>query len=577
MHRPSFFRRSELAATLWLLRREFAVCTVFTAVVNLLLLTPSLYMLQVFDRVLASQSELTLLALTLVMLFLFLALAFAEWSRSRLLVRTGVKMDEQINTRLFTASFVSHLEQEGGNASQAFADLSQLRQFLTGPGLFAFLDAPWAPIYTLVLFLLHPWLGWLSLLFTVVLVAVAWLSHRLTHLPVERAQAAGLEVGAYLQAKLRNAETMEAMGMLGGLRRRYLGRHRRYLALNHRAQDLVLRLQGSSRFLRYAQQSLALGAGALLVIEGELTPGAMVAANLLVGRATQPVDALVSSWKAFLAARLAFLRIETLLQRHPATRARAMPARPRGEVRLERLSATAPGRTEPILKDLNAVFPAGAVIGVIGPSGSGKSTLARALIGVWPWSEGGVLLDGQTITGWRREELGPYLGYLPQDVELFAGSIAENIARFGRIDSDKVIAAAQAAGMHEMILRFAQGYDTPIGEAGQALSGGQRQRIALARALYGEPSLVVLDEPNANLDDAGEAALLRAIAELKRRGKTVFLISHRLNIIGSVDRLLLLRDGRIEHYGPAQEVMATMRSASVAPVVSARLAADLSQ
>jgi ATP-binding cassette subfamily C exporter for protease/lipase len=302
-----------------------------------------------------------------------------------------------------------------------------------------------------------------------------------------------------------------------------------------------------------------LGAGALLVIQGELTPGGMIAANVLMGRASAPIDLMVSTWKSTISARQAFLRLEELLGLHPQRDAGLVHDTPQGHMRIENLVATVPGRAQPILKGLSADFPAGQIIAVIGPSGSGKSTLARALVGIWPYVEGKVLIDGEPIQSWNRDELGPFIGYLPQDIELFEGTIAENIARFGQIDPEKVILAAGRAGVHDMVLRFPRGYDTSMGEAGNLLSGGQRQRIGLARAMYGDPSLIVLDEPNSNLDDLGEAALVKAVQDLKQQGKTVFLITHRMSIIGVADRILVLFDGAIQNYGPTQDVIAALQ------------------
>ncbi|TAH50512.1 MAG: type I secretion system permease/ATPase [Betaproteobacteria bacterium] len=559
----SRFQRSALAATLWGFRREFAVCMAFSVLVNLLMLTPSLYMLQVFDRVLVSYSSLTLVAVTLIMLFFFAVMAFAEWARSRLLVRLGVRFDELLGQRVFRASFESSLNQGGRNPARTFADLTNLRQFMTGNGLFAFMDAPWTPIYIVVLFMLHPVLGLLGVVFALLLTALAWLSHRVTQAPVEAALEAGSQVGVYVHGKLRNAEVIEAMGMLGNLRRRWQVRHHRHLALNGRAADASARVLALTKFVRYTLQSLTLAAGALLVIDGELSAGAMIAANVLMGRATQPLDQIVASWKPFLGARQAFRNLDALLADHPA-REIASHGVPQGNVRIEHLVATAPGRAQPILKDLTAAFEPGQVIAIVGPSGSGKSTLARALVGIWPQREGRVLVDGEPIEQWNRDELGPFIGYLPQDIELFEGSIAENIARFGELDAQKVIRACERAGVHEMILRFPKGYDTQVGEAGSMLSGGQRQRLGLARAMYGDPRIIVLDEPNSNLDDIGEAALVRAVQDLRQQGCTVFLITHRRGIVGIADRLLVLDDGVITHDGARAEVLAAL--AAGAPV-----------
>ncbi|HEY9193814.1 MAG TPA: type I secretion system permease/ATPase [Methyloversatilis sp.] len=551
--------RNELASALWAMRREFAVCMAFTLVINVLMLTPTLYMLQVFDRVMISQSELTLLAVTAVMLYFLALMAFAEWSRARLLVRVGVRLDAGLNPRVFKAGYLSALGQGGNRAAEALADLTSIRQFMTGNGLFAFMDAPWTPIYIAVLFMLHPWLGALAVVFSVLLAVLAWLSHRLSHAPIEAAMQAGTQAGDDMQGVLRNADVIEAMGMLGNLRRLWLVRHRNYLTLNWRAADIGARMKALTKFLRYTQQSLALGAGALLVIEGQLSPGEMIATNLLISRATQPLDLMVASWKPFLGVCSAYRRLAALLGRYPAHVPAAVAEPLRGHLVVSELTASAPGRERPVLGGISADFPAGLVTGITGPSGSGKSTLARALIGIWPGTEGRVMLDGAAIESFDRDWLGPHIGYLPQDIELFEGSIAENVARFGAVDPDKVIRACQRTGVHDMILRLPKGYDTQVGDAGAFLSGGQRQRIGLARALYGDPVLVVLDEPNSNLDDTGDAALMRAVQDMKDAGCTVFVVSHRSGILGIADRMLVLNDGRIQHYGVRDELMSALR------------------
>lgn len=560
MTNPGFFKRSELTATLWAFRREFMVVGVFSMVANVLLLSPTIYMLQVYDRVMVSRSELTLLAVSLITLFLFAVMALAEWSRSRLLVRAGVRLDAVLGTRVFNASFEANLSQSGAPVQRAFSDLTEIRQFLTGNGVFAFFDAPWTPIYIGVLFFLHPFLGWVSIGFALVQSALAWFGNRRTVAPAEAASKAQGEVNSFLQHKLRNAEVVESMGMLPGLRQRWLQRHHDYMTRHGLAQGLTHRITAISKWVRYCQQSFALGAGALLVIDGQLSPGAMIAANVLMSKALAPIDLIVGTLRSFLGARSAFERLEKLLAAHPERDPALTRVPPTGLVELRDVVASAPGRTMPILKGVSLQAAPGSVTVVLGPSGSGKSTLARVLVGIWPDRQGEVLLDGHPIEGWNRLDLGSHLGYLPQDIELFDGTIAENIARFAEVESDKVIAAAQSAGLHEMILRFPKGYDTPIGEAGGMLSGGQRQRIALARAIYGEPALVVLDEPNANLDDVGEAALNQTVRELKAKGKTVFLITHRPGAIKLADRLLLLRDGQVQLQGPRDAVLAHLRA-----------------
>jgi ATP-binding cassette subfamily C exporter for protease/lipase len=564
MKTPQFFLRSELTATLWSFRREFLIVGLFSMVANILMLTPTLYMLQVYDRVTVSQSELTLLGITLITLFLFFIMAFAEWVRSKLLVRAGLRLDEQLNSRTFNASFELALSQSGSNQTQAFTDLINIRQFLTGNGIIAFFDVPWTPIYLLVVFMLHPALGWLAVFFAASLAGVAYLNHRLTQETTAGVLQTATRVNSYVHSKLRNAEVIEAFGMLHHLRRRWLNRQSQHLQVTSASQELNQRLQSITKFVRYSQQSLMLGAGALLVVHGELTTGGMIAANVLMSRALAPIDLITSTWKSFITARTAFESLETLLQANPERSARAVHAAPIGHVQIENLVASVSGREQPILRELNADFPAGDIIAIIGPSGSGKSTLARTLVGIWPNRQGRVLLDGEPIESWERGELGPHIGYLPQDIELLEGSIAENIARFGAVDPEKVIAAAQRTGIHDMILRFPKGYDTPMGGDSNILSGGQRQRIGLARAVYGDPALIVLDEPNANLDDAGETGLIDALRYLKAKGKTIFLITHRMNIISAVDRILVLVDGQIRLYGPRSDVIATLQPPATA-------------
>lgn len=558
MHTPPFFERSDLTRALWAFRREFFVVGLFSMVANLLMLTPTLYMLQVYDRVMLSGSDLTLIAVSLICLFLLGVMGTAEWFRSRLLVRVGVAIDQELSTRVFNASFEAYLNQTSAHPSRAFSDLIQVRQFLTGQGVFAFFDAPWTPIYIGVLFLLSPWLGALAILFALVQGFIGWFGHRHTLEPSEAAGKAFGDAQAYFQGKLQNLEVVESMGMTHNLRRQWEKKHATYMEQNDNAQALSHRIVAWSKFIRYSQQSLVLGAGALLVIDGQMTVGAMIASNVLMGRALGPIDQIVSTWRTVASVKAAFLRLERLIEEYPERDPALRRVAPAGSVTLREVVATAEGRIAPILKGISARFEPGTVTAILGPSGSGKSTLARVLVGIWPSVQGEVLLDALPMNSWDRTELGPYLGYLPQDIELFDGTLAENIARFGDVDAERVIAAAQCTGLHEMILRFPKGYDTPIGEAGHLLSGGQRQRIALARAVYGEPCLIVLDEPNANLDDAGEQALMQAIRELKAKGKTIVLITHRPNALGVADRIVLLADGRIQAQGPRDEVLASV-------------------
>ena len=551
--------RTGLPGVLWSFRREFMVVGVFSMVVNLLMLTPTLYMLQVFDRVMLSQSLTTLTVLSLLTLFLFGVMAFAEWARSILLVRTGVRLDQALSQRVFKASFLSYLNPADTAPAKAFTDLTVLRQFMTGNGVFAFFDMPWIPIYLGVLFLLHPWLGVVAILFALVQGGIALFGHRVSKQAQLQAGQAQSQAQNFLQSKLRNVEVLSAMGMLGNLYERWLVKQRQALTLSGQAQQHSGKVSAISKFVRYTQQSMSLGVGAWLVIRGELSPGAMIAANVMMTRALAPIDLLVATWPQFLNSKEAFERLRDLLAFEHSGREKTMTQAPLGQLDIKDLVVRVPGREKPVLGGINLAALPGTVTVVLGPSGSGKSTLARSLLGIWPVHEGQILLDGEPIGQWTRESLGAHLGYLPQDIELFDGTIAENIARIGQVDSEKVIEAAQAAGLHQMILRFPQGYDTRVGAGGGFLSGGQRQRIGLARALYGNPMLVVLDEPNANLDDEGENALMQSVQLLRSQGRTVLLISHRPGVIQVADRLVILQDGLVVANGPRDAVLAALQ------------------
>ena len=543
-------RASPLGQCLWTFRREFFWVCVFSLFANVLMLTPTLYMLQVFDRVMLSGSQLTLFALTGIMVVFFLVMGFAEWVRARLLVRAGARLDEALNARVFEASFDARLTGAKGNPLQALTDLTQLRQFLTGNGIFALVDTPWTVVYIGVLFLMHPWLGWAAVGFTAVQLLLALAGHWLTSRRHKQAQELSMESTSYLQSKLRNAETVEAMGMLGNLRRQWLDVQRQQSGAQASAQEMARRVQSVTKFVQYLQQSLMLAVGALLAVDGQISAGAMIASNALMANALRPIGSMVQVWKQYVDARQSYSRLNGVLIDNPQRVAQHQGDEVAGQISLRNLVATAPGRKTPILQGLTVDFKAGEVIAILGPSGAGKSTLARCLLGIWPDLTGQVLLDGQPINEWSREALGPHLGYLPQDIELFDGSIAENIARFMPVDASVVVDAATRTGIHDMVLRLPKGYDTPMGEAGGLLSGGQRQRIGLARAILGEPSLVVLDEPNANLDDVGEQALIRTVRELKSKGKTVFMVVHQKHMLAAADRVLLLDNGRITNLLP---------------------------
>ncbi len=554
-------RFPELAQLFRDVRRYFYGVGAFSFVINLLQLTAPLYMLQVYDRVLSSQNETTLLMLTLLVVALFLLMAVLEFIRSRVLVRVGAAIEAKINERVFDAAFEATLRRGGANARQALTDLTQMRQFMTGNGPFAFFDAPWFPIYLFVCFVLHPWIGWFSVAAAAILIALTVVTEYVTQKPLAEANKYANQATNFAHNQLGNAEVVEAMGMLPALRERWKRLHVQHLVQQAVASDRAGLISAVTKFVRITSQSLILGLGAWLVLENQLSPGAMIVGSILMGRALAPIDMLIANWKGFIQARLAYERLGELLKAFPLRPPRLSLPAPKGHVSIENAVVVPPGAQAPVIRGVSLEIPPGTVVGVIGPSGSGKSTLARLMVGVWAPAAGKARLDGADIAQWDKAELGPYIGYLPQDIELFDGTIAENIARFGPLEAEKIIDAAQRAGVHEMILRLPQGYDTPIGPGGMVLSGGQRQRVALARALYGDARLIVLDEPNSNLDDLGEQLLIRALAQAKAEGRTVVVITHRTSVLAVVDRLVVMRDGMVHAYGPRDEVLAALQRA----------------
>ncbi|WP_421708798.1 type I secretion system permease/ATPase [Algihabitans sp.] len=537
------------------LRGNIGAVTLFSCAVNLLMLTVPLYMLQVYDRVLVSRSIETLLALTALAAGLLIALGLFEFVRQRILLRSANRLDSEVAPKLLRASH--DLELAGrSSGTQPLRDLSTLRQFTTGSGILAFFDAPWTPLFIAVIFVLHPLLGLVALAAAVVLFALALLGEIVTRKPLEEAGRHNRTAQSVADAGLRNAEAVAAMAMRPALETRWQERQDWGWALQSRAGERSGALGASVKSVRLGFQVAMLGVGAWLVLGEAITPGAMIASSIILGRALAPVEASIGAWRGFIGARGAYQRIRDVLNDPAAEEEErlSLPA-PEGRLSVEHLAAAAPGSARPILRGISFSLEPGESLAVIGPSAAGKSTLARLLVGVWPAQGGCVRLDSAEVWTWQPEELGQHLGYLPQDIELFDATVAENIARMGAADSQKVIAAARLAGAHEMILRLSDGYETRIGTCGARLSAGQRQRVGLARALYGTPKLVVLDEPNANLDNEGEAALRQAIVALRQQSITSIVIAHRPSILSVVDKVMLLRDGRIEEFGTPQEVI----------------------
>ncbi|HXG78181.1 MAG TPA: type I secretion system permease/ATPase [Methyloceanibacter sp.] len=541
-------------------RRTFAGIALFSGIINILMLTGALFMLEIYDRVLPSRSLPTLVGLGVLVLVLFAAQGLLDLVRSRILVRVGTYVDEELRGKILHAVLrIPLVAGHQSNGTQPVRDLETVRSFLSGPGPIALFDLPWIPVYLAVIFAFHMALGVTALIGAIVLVGLTAVAEFLSRAPLKSANQSGLARTDFAESCRRNAEVIAAMGMDGFVDAKWQNINRRYLADCQRLSDVSGGFGAFSKVLRMALQSAVLAVGAYLVIEHEATAGIIIAASILAGRALAPVDMAIAQYKNFLSARQSWARLNTLLSLLPKG-AEPMPLpRPKAQLSLHDVFVAAPGGTKPIVEAVSFSVEAGQALGVIGPTGSGKSTLLRAIVGVWQPRSGRIRLDGADLDQWSPSELGRCLGYLPQDVELFGGTIAENISRFeGDADPAHVIAAAEAAGVHELIVSFREGYDTEIGEHGQVLSAGQRQRIALARALYRDPFLVVLDEPNSNLDGDGELALTKAIIEVKKRGGIVVIVSHRGPALAAVDFLLAIEHGRVRAFGDKASVLAAL-------------------
>ncbi|MFL6930391.1 MAG: type I secretion system permease/ATPase [Xanthobacteraceae bacterium] len=538
-------------------RNAFAAIGLLTGVINVLMLSGSLFMLQVYDRVLPSRSVPTLVALFALVAALFAFQGILDMTRGRLLVRIGAFLDEQLSTRVYDAVVRLPLRvQSRADGLQSVRDLDQLRSFLSGTGPAALCDLPWMPLYLGLCFVFHVWIGITALAGAVILVALTLATEMLTRAPAKAAVTHGQSRMAIAEASRRNAEVLKAMGMISRLSAIWASANAKYMHHQQHGSDVAGGLAAASRVLRMLLQSAVLAVGAYLTINQEATGGIIIASSILVARALAPVELAIANWKGFVSARQSWRRLSDILAVLQQGQEPMTLPRPKQSLSVENLSIAPPGQQKIVVQDATFALKAGQAVGVIGPSASGKSSLARAMVGVWQPVRGKVRLDGAALEQWSSEALGPHVGYVPQDVELFEGTVAENIARFEpNPDPAAIIAAAQAAGVHDLVLRLPEGYEKPIGEAGMALSAGQRQRIALARALYHDPFLIVLDEPNSNLDAEGDEALTHAIMAARQRGAIVVVIAHRPVALHAVDLVLAMANGTIRAFGPKEEVL----------------------
>ncbi len=550
--------KSELKSALLKSKSAFVFIGIFSMFINILALTSPLYMLQLYGRVVTSRSLDTLLFLTLLVVVLFVTSGLLSVVRARILVRISNKMDALLSSRVFDATFTMANREPGKASTAPLNDLAKIRQFMGGAGAFAFFDAPWMPIYIFILYMFHPMLGHLAVFAGIVLFIMALINQTTSKKYLAESNKASGQATMYVGSSLRNAEVIHAMGMGENIKSRWNDHYNNFILFQTKASDKSGFWSNMSKMMRQLFQSLMLGLGGYLAITGGINPGMMIAGSILMGRALAPVDMIIGSWKQFVDARRAYGKLDELLKAYPEEKEYMELPAPKGQLSLEQIYVIPPKAKLPSIKALSMRIEKGDVVGVIGPSAAGKSSLARAVLGLWPLKAGKVRLDGADIAQWDREHLGKFIGYLPQDIELFTGTVSENIARFNEIDSEKVVEAAQLAGVHELILKLPNGYDTLIGAGGSALSGGQRQRVGLARALYDNPVLVILDEPNSNLDEIGEQALLQALIELRKRKTTVVLITHKPNILRVTTKVAMMQDGELKLYGPTADVLAKL-------------------
>jgi ATP-binding cassette, subfamily C, bacterial exporter for protease/lipase len=557
-------KSTELSDALWSLRPHFVRAFWFSIVATGLVLAPTIYMLEVYDRVVNSRNYMTLIMLTVAVLGAYVVMELLEWARAQVLHAAGLELDRKLGDRVFLAIFAANLRRLPGGTIQPMTDLRNVRDFVQSGVVLAAMEFPIAFVYTILLFAISPILGWVAIAGAIVQTGIAWLNERATQPPLVAANRTAFTAQQYADGTLRNAQVIEAMGMQRDIHRRWADKQREFLGLQALASDRAGGYQALTKLLQTLMGSLLLGLAAYLLLHNDLNGGGamLIIASIFGGKMLAPLVQMVTQWRSVITVRESWQRLDQLFAAVPASRAGMSLPPPRGVLQVENVVAAAPGSNLPILKGVAFGLQPGEVVAVIGPSASGKTTLARMLVGLWPSLGGKVRLDGADVFAWDKSELGPHVGYLPQDVELFEGTVAENIARFGEVDPGKVEAAARAVGLHDLIMDLPQGYDSPIGLEGAMLSGGQRQRVALARAIYGDPVFVVLDEPNSSLDEAGDTALASAILAAKARGTTFVVMTHRTSIFPVVDKILVLRDGQVQAFAPRDEVLGALAKAA---------------
>ena len=552
--------QTELTAALAACRSALIGVGVMSGMVNVLYLTGSFFMLEIYDRVLPSRSIPTLIGIIILAATLYIALGILDLIRGRILVRIGARLDESLSGRVFDT--VARLPLKIGQRTdglQPLRDLDSIRSFLSGLGPIAMFDLPWMPFYIAICFAFHPLIGLTALVGAIILIIVTWLTEFKTHVPTKDATGFAIARNGLAETSRRNAEALVAMGMVGRVASRWAESNRNYLGSQQRVSDVIGGFGAISKVLRMMLQSAVLGVGAYLVINQMATGGIIIAGSILAARALAPVDLAIANWKSFAAARQGWHRLTQILKLMPEQSAPMALQPPVKSLAIENAAVAAPGTQKIVAQEVNLSLERGSGLGIIGPSGSGKSSVARMVVGVWQPVRGKIRLDGATLDQWSAEALGQHIGYLPQDVELLAGTVAQNISRFEKeTDSSAIIAAAKAAGVHDLIVGLSEGYETQIGEQGTSLSAGQAQRIALARALYRDPFLVVLDEPNSNLDSEGDEALTKAILAVRARGGIVVVVAHRPSAIAGVDLLMVMKQGRQQTFGPKDAIMAKL-------------------